>query len=181
MMSVLLCVLFLAVLAHAMVVKETISLSIPASPQHGRQVVDANFQSYSIEFSFMLDYAGNDSSPNRFSRRLLQNLYDIRGAYPIIRAGGTTQNRAVYNASQPEALIAKFSASSPDQPSSLTIGPKWIQSFRQFPKGTKYNYGLSFYDGEYGLNQTLMEAANAWSAIADDIYAFSIGNEVDGW
>lgn len=166
-------------LADNVPINKTIRLSVPTFPQRGRQVVDANFQSYSIEFSYMLDYAGNDSTPNHFSWRMLRNLYSIRGEYPIIRAGGTTQNRAVYNASQTEAYIATF-GSDPDQPSSLTIGPTWIQSFQQFPKGTKYIYGLNFYDGDYGLNQTLMEAANAWDAIADDIYAFSIGNEVNG-
>ncbi|KAH8801732.1 hypothetical protein F5884DRAFT_889825 [Xylogone sp. PMI_703] len=157
------------------------TLQVPNSPPQGHQIVDGNFQSYSIEFSYMLDFAGNHSHPNKFSYQMLKNLYDISGAYPIIRAGGTTQNRATFVENQTEALIAKFSASSPDQPSSLTIGPAWVESFQQFPKGTKYIYGLNFFDGQAGLNQTLLEAAAAYHGIGSDLYAFEIGNEVDGW
>jgi hypothetical protein len=111
---------------------------------------------------------------------MLQNLYDISGAYPIIRAGGTTSNRAVFVANQSVALIEKFSPSSPDQPSSLSIGPTWIQSFQQFPEGTKYIYGLNFGDGNSGLQQTLLEATNAFDGIGSNLYSFEIGNEVDG-
>ena len=39
----------------------TISLDIPTSPSAGVQIVDSRYQSYSIEFSYMLDYAGNKS------------------------------------------------------------------------------------------------------------------------
>jgi hypothetical protein len=49
-----------------------------------------------------------------------------------------------------------------------------------FPQGTKYIYGLNFYDGDIGLQQTLDEAIPAWKALGDNIYAFEIGNEVDG-
>jgi hypothetical protein len=41
------------------IVNRNFSLSIPSLPPAGKQIVDANFQSYSIEFSYMLDYAGN--------------------------------------------------------------------------------------------------------------------------
>lgn len=39
----------------------TIPLSVPAAPAPGKQVVDAAYQSFSIEFSYMADYAGNDT------------------------------------------------------------------------------------------------------------------------
>lgn len=34
-------------------------LQVPNSAPEGRQIVDSSFQSYSIEFSYMLDFAGN--------------------------------------------------------------------------------------------------------------------------
>jgi hypothetical protein len=34
---------------------------VPEHPPAGQQVVDANYQSYSIEFSYMQDYAGNNT------------------------------------------------------------------------------------------------------------------------
>lgn len=40
---------------------ETIPLSIPTAAAPGHQTIDGNFLSYSIEFSYMLDYAGNNS------------------------------------------------------------------------------------------------------------------------
>lgn len=173
------------------VVNQTVTLSIPQSPSPGRQIIDENFQSYSIEFSYMQDYAGNTSHPNEFSYKMMQNLFDIRGGYPIIRAGGSTQNRAIYYPNQTQAVILTFDSPGEDQPDSVTIGPDWMQSFQQFPKGTKYIYGLNFYDNstgempvlfddQTGLQQTVLEAKDAWDAIGDDIYAFEIGNEVDG-
>lgn len=36
-----------------------VQLEVPNTVPQGRQIVDASFQSYSIEFSYMLDFAGN--------------------------------------------------------------------------------------------------------------------------
>jgi hypothetical protein len=72
---------------------------------------------------------------------VVQNLYDISGAYPIFRVGGSTQNSAVYYPNQTEAIIDPFNSVASDQPSKSMLGPAWMQSFRQFPKGTSYIYG----------------------------------------
>lgn len=166
---------------YSTVVNRNFSLSVPPLPPTGKQIVDGNFQSYSIEFSYMLDYAGNVSFPNKFSNKILQNLKDISGAYPIIRAGGTTQNRAIWVQNQTVALIETFSPSSPDQPSSLTIGPSWLESFKTFPTGTQYIFGLSFQDGTAGLDQVLLEAIPTVAELGSSLYAFEIGNEVNGF
>jgi hypothetical protein len=42
-------------------ITNTITLSPSAAPAPGRQVVDAAYQSFSIEFSYMADYGGNDT------------------------------------------------------------------------------------------------------------------------
>lgn len=128
----------------------------------------------------MQDYAGNNTHPNKFSYQMMKNLGDIRGGYPIIRAGGSTQSRALYYANQTEAVNLTFTNPGDDQPSALTIGPAWMQSFQQFPEGTKYIFGLNFYDNQTGLDQTVLEARAAWDALGSNIYAFEIGNEVDG-
>lgn len=39
---------------------ESVQLQVPSSAPEGRQIVDSSFQSYSIEFSYMLDFAGNE-------------------------------------------------------------------------------------------------------------------------
>jgi hypothetical protein len=138
-------------------ITNTMRLSPPATPSPGRQVVDAAYQSFSIEFSYMADYGGNDTyapvnsveklayhllrNPNLFSKQVVQNLYDVSGAYPIFRVGGSTQNSAVYYPNQTEAIIDPFVSVASDQPSKSMLGPAWMQSFQQFPKGTNYIYG----------------------------------------
>ena len=49
------------------------------------------FVSYSLEFAFFPDYAGNVSQPNTFSNNLLNNLGNLTGTKPYIRVGGNTQ------------------------------------------------------------------------------------------
>lgn len=129
----------------------------------------------------MQDYAGNSTDPNKFSIKLLQNLADISGAYPIIRAGGSTQNRAIWVQNQTLAIVPTYATPGADQPSALTIGPAWLEAFQQFPKGTKYIFGLSFQDGAAGLNQTLLEAIPSFKTLGESLYAYEIGNEVDGF
>jgi hypothetical protein len=80
-------------------------------------------------------------NPNLFSKQVVQNLYDISGAYPIFRIGGSTQNSAVYFPNQTQAIIDPFDSVASDQPSKSMIGPAFMQSFQQFPKGSKYIYG----------------------------------------
>lgn len=122
---------------------------------------------------------------------MVQNLYDISGAYPIIRVGGSTQNRAVYIANQTEGAILTFSSAADDQPSLVTIGSAWMESFQQLPQGTQYIYGLNYFNqsdlslAEHwtsgdGLQQAIDEAVLAYKAIPEYLYAFEIGNEVDG-
>lgn len=82
-------------------------------------------------------------NPNLFSKQAVQNLFDISGAYPIFRVGGSTQNSAVYYPNQTVAIIDPFDSVASDQPSKSMLGPAWMQSFRQFPKGTRYIYGRS--------------------------------------
>ncbi|PQE27103.1 beta-glucuronidase protein [Rutstroemia sp. NJR-2017a WRK4] len=167
--------------ASTPIIAQNRTLSVPSSAPLGRQIIDAAFQSYSIELSSMVDFAGNLSHPNTLSHRLLQNLFSLSGAHPLIRAGGTTANRAIWVQNQTAAIIATFSPSSPDQPSALTIGPKFMESFHTFPSGTKYIFGLNFGDGDAGLDQTVLEAAGPVGSLGDSLYAFEIGNEVDGW
>jgi len=147
-------------------------------------------------------------NPNLFSKQAVQNLYDISGAYPIFRIGGSTQNSAVYYPNQSVAIIDPFISVASDQPSNSMLGPAWFESFQQFPKGTRYIYGnylnyvqvfqnpqlimclqgLNFFNPVNetlfnvgnGLDQCVLEAHAAYTALGDSLYAFEIGNEVDG-
>lgn len=60
-------------------------------PNLKSQPVPRDLQSFSIEFAFFPDYAGNKSHPNVFSKNLLKNFKDLTGVYPLVRVGGTSQ------------------------------------------------------------------------------------------
>jgi hypothetical protein len=47
----------------------------------------------------------------------------------------------VYYPEQEEAIIDPFDSVASDQPSKSMIGPAFMQSFHQFPSGTRYIYG----------------------------------------
>ena len=111
---------------------------------------------------------------------MLLNLQQISDNLPIIRAGGSTANRAVYYPNQTEAVILTFNTPGEDQPDAVSIGPAWMESFQQFPQGTQYIYNLNFADGPAGQNQTVLEAGLAYNGLGRYLYAYEIGNEVDG-
>ncbi|RAK81712.1 glycosyl hydrolase family 79 C-terminal domain-containing protein [Aspergillus fijiensis CBS 313.89] len=170
-------------------VTSTVSLAPASSPRPEKPVHDADYHSFSIEFCYIVDYAGNDTHPNLFSRQVIQNLKDIAGKAPIFRVGGSTQNSAVYYPDQTEALIDPFDSIASSQPRHSYFGPAFLQSFRQFPAGSKYIFGLNFFNAENetlfdvgdGLAQCVLEAHAAYHAIGDALYGFEIGNEVDSW
>jgi len=67
------------------------AISVSAKPENASNPLLEGYVSYSIEFAFFPDYAGNTSSPNSFSYNLISNLRDIQGVPPYIRVGGNTQ------------------------------------------------------------------------------------------
>lgn len=81
-----------AILAQQAVGQQPFTINAPQSPPNGAsEPVPRDVSSFSIEFSFFVDYAGNASHPNEYSRALLENLKDTAGIFPRIRIGGTTQ------------------------------------------------------------------------------------------
>lgn len=67
------------------------AISVSAAPENASDPILEGFVSYSIEFAFFPDYAGNASAPNAFSYNLLSNIRDIQGVPPYCRVGGNTQ------------------------------------------------------------------------------------------
>lgn len=118
-------------------------------------------------------------SPNKLSIRFLQNLKDITGSPANIRVGGTTANHATWVQDQKVAIVQYFATPGADQPANVTLGPKYIESFKTFPKGTKYTVGITFDSGTVGEDATVKEAAALYQGIGDDLVAFEVGNEFD--
>ncbi|KAK8907726.1 hypothetical protein QC760_003607 [Botrytis cinerea] len=101
------------------------------------------FISYSIEFCFFPDYAGNNSSPNTFSENLLNNLGNFQGTKPHIRVGGNTQDYALYNASIPYAVNGTINpAKATDYPTTVYFGPSFFESYNTW-SDVKFSHGFN--------------------------------------
>ncbi|PQE13530.1 glycoside hydrolase family 79 protein [Rutstroemia sp. NJR-2017a WRK4] len=119
------------------------------------------FISYSIEFAFFPNFAGNKSNPNTFSYNLLNNLGNFQGSKPYIRVGGNTQDYALYNASLPYAVNGTINpAKSVDYPTTVYIGPSYFESYSTWP-GVKYSHGFNL--GLGGNNSA------GWKTLLDTI------------
>ena len=111
---------------------------------------------------------------------MLENLAAITGTYPEIRIGGTTANHATFAPSQAEPILLNFTTPGADQPTSLTWGPSWLDSFSNLPPEVKYTVGLTFNAEDTGAAQTVAEAVEVFSKLNSSLYAFEVGNEFDG-
>ncbi|KAJ5557381.1 beta-glucuronidase [Penicillium frequentans] len=105
------------------------------------------------------------------TQQCLENFKDLTGAWPPIRIGGTTQDRATYDASSSAAVTYTVAAAG-DAPDSLTFGPPFVAL-------------AADYDGDVtlGLNRRLDNISNTIAAAKlaveemDNLYAIELGNE----
>ena len=67
------------------------AISVNLTPSNAGGPLLQSFVSYSIEFAFFPDYAGNASYPNDFSDNLLESISAFSGTKPYVRVGGNTQ------------------------------------------------------------------------------------------
>jgi hypothetical protein len=111
---------------------------------------------------------------------MLQNLKDITGKAAPIRVGGTTANHGIWTPKQKEAIIQNFAVAGADQPANVTWGPTYLESFKTFPKGTKYTVGVTFGSGLEGEEATIAEARAFYEGLGTDLFAMEVGNEFDG-
>jgi len=63
-----------------------ISLSLASASQ----ILDRALASFSIEFSYLPSFGGNDTNPNELTRQLMQRLVERTGTGPDLRPGGAT-------------------------------------------------------------------------------------------
>ncbi|ROT39527.1 beta-glucuronidase [Sodiomyces alkalinus F11] len=151
-------------------------------PGSAHAVLDA-FMSYSIEFVFWPDFAGNCSHPNTFSDNLLQNLGNLQGVRPYVRVGGNTQDYALYNESLFTAVHGIYDYNrSRDYPTTVQIGPSFFESYSTF-NDTKFTHGFNLALGAIRPEgwQTLIDTVPlACRAIGqDNLDRWEYGNEPD--
>ncbi|KAF9869619.1 glycoside hydrolase family 79 protein [Colletotrichum karsti] len=151
-------------------------------PESASAVFDA-FLSYSLEFVFFPDFAGNKSSPNKFSDNLLVNLGNLQGKRPHIRVGGNTQDYALYDESLPYAVNGSYDFDrSRDYPTTIHIGPSFFESYSTFPD-TKFTHGFNLGLGgnrSEGWETLVATVPLACKAIGvDNLDVWEYGNEPD--
>ncbi|KAJ5286695.1 hypothetical protein N7478_002381 [Penicillium angulare] len=142
------------------------------------QPVQHDFVSLSLPIHFFADYAGNKSTPNTFSRDIVELLHHKTGAYPHIRVGGTSADRAIYNASQTESIILSTEYSN-GIPLEVYVGPTFFEGFESFP-GVPWTFQVNLANNKSGaLDNALAEARVALNHIKGNLVAFEVGNEPD--
>ncbi|KAL6894855.1 hypothetical protein GGI43DRAFT_424697 [Trichoderma evansii] len=167
----------------ALAASETVRLNVARSaPASSSPPISLDFQSFSIEFAFLVDFQGNKSHPNKFTNNLLANLRAFNGDVPqILRIGGNTQDHVTYFPGQKEQIINFWDPSyNSDQPRNTSIGPTFWEAFTAI-QGTKYIFGLNFYknDSTY-LDNLRGEVAQSLLQIPPErLHLFEIGNEND--
>ncbi|KAH9858510.1 glycoside hydrolase superfamily [Lenzites betulinus] len=144
------------------------AVAVPSSPPSGAASVDPSLVSVSVEFFAFPGYTQISGT-----NKCLANLASLRGSPPAIRIGGTTQDRATYDANLQSAV--NYTVATPaDAPTSLTYGPSFFTLASQL-KG----------DVTIGLNRQLNNQANSLSAGSrakqsmGNLFAIELGNEPD--
>lgn len=121
----------------------------------------------SFEFFAFPSYFTNVTATNQ----CLSNWKDLTGTWPPIRIGGTTQDRAQYDAST-SAYVVYSVAKPADAPMTLTFGPKFMTLAGTYP-GTVV-VGLN--RGKNNIDNTIA-AAKVAVAEVKNLLAIELGNE----
>ena len=157
------------------------SVPVSGSSPSNAGVPLEGFVSYSIEFAFWPDYAGNLSAPNTFSNNLLDNIGNLTGTKPYIRVGGNTQDYAIFNRSLSVATVGIYNPNiSTDYPTTLSFGPSFFESYQTFPQ-TQFTHGYNLGRNSTAARQALIESVPyACKALGDGrLLHWELGNEPD--
>ncbi|TDZ33868.1 Beta-glucuronidase [Colletotrichum spinosum] len=169
-------------LSAAAVARASSAVNPIPGPESASSIFDA-FVSYSLEFAFFPDFAGNKSAPNTFSDNLLINLGDLQGVRPHVRVGGNTQDYALYDSSLPYAVNGTYDFDrSRDYPTTIHIGPSFFESYSTFAD-TKFTHGFNLGLGanrSEGWTTLLATVPLACRAIGkENLDVWEYGNEPD--
>ncbi|RDL31075.1 Glycoside hydrolase family 79 protein [Venustampulla echinocandica] len=158
---------FLWFLCPALAHTATISYTVPASAPNGAAELDPAPVGVSFEFFAFPSYFTNVTATNQ----CLKNFQTLTGKWPPIRIGGTTQDRATYDAST-SAYVVYNVANPTDAPASLTFGSSFMKL-------------AATYSGSVvvGLNRALdnlqntIAAAKVAKSNMNNLIAIELGNE----
>lgn len=147
-----------------------VSFTIPYQAHTGNYKyapVDPAPVGVSFEFFAFPSYFTNVTA----TTKCLSNWRDLTGVWPPIRIGGTTQDRAQYDA-QTSAYVVYTVANPADAPASLTFGSSFMTLAAKY--GGSVVVGLN--RGKNNIQNTINAAKAAVSGISN-LLAIELGNE----
>ncbi|KAK4445528.1 hypothetical protein QBC34DRAFT_487209 [Podospora aff. communis PSN243] len=125
----------------------------------------------SLEFFTMPSYLTNVTA----TMQCLENWKDLTGVWPPVRIGGTTQDRAQYDAST-SAYVVYSVARAADAPMTLTFGPKFMSLAATYPGSVV----LGLNRAKNNIQNTIA-AAKVAVAEMKNLLAIELGNEPEYW
>ncbi|KAL4771977.1 hypothetical protein BDW60DRAFT_222873 [Aspergillus nidulans var. acristatus] len=155
-------------LSHAASGILALTFNVPSTPPaNASNQLSAAPVGVSLEFFTFPSYF-NDV---RATTTCLENLKDLTGTWPPMRIGGTTQDRATYDASSSEAVT--YSVDDPaDAPLSLTYGPLFITLASEYSGSVVLGLNRRLND----IENTISAAGRAVSEMGN-LQAIELGNE----
>ncbi|KAF7918580.1 hypothetical protein BELL_0210g00200 [Botrytis elliptica] len=145
----------------------TVNYTIPSTAAASAAKLAPAPVGLSFEFFAYPSYFTNVTATNQ----CLANFKDLSGTWPPIRIGGTTQDRATYDANTNAYVV--YSVSSPvDAPASLTFGPNFMKLASTYP-GTVV---LGLNRGHNDITNTIAAAKSAKGSMGN-LKAIELGNE----
>ncbi|KAI3533867.1 hypothetical protein CSPX01_12487 [Colletotrichum filicis] len=157
--------------AHA---AAAVTYSVPAKVNTGGlsyAPLEAAPLGLSFEFFAFPAYFKNVTATNQ----CLANLKDLTGTWPPIRIGGTTQDRASYDAAT-SAYVVYSVANAADAPASLTFGPNFMKLAATYAGDVT----LGLNRGKNNIDNTIAAAKVAVQEMKN-LYAIEVGNEPEYW
>ncbi|GAB1313734.1 hypothetical protein MFIFM68171_03944 [Madurella fahalii] len=155
-------------LSHAPQLAVAINFDVPSSPpSNASPQLDPTPVGVSLEFFTFPGYMEDVASTSR----CLENFKDLTGAWPPVRIGGTTQDRATYDARSSAAVT--YSVSNPaDAPMTLTFGPRFIDLAASYPGRVVIGFNRRLNN----LANTIAAARLAYQNMKN-LEAIELGNE----
>ena len=118
------------------------SISIPATaPSGASDAVPLDYPALAFSQHSWHHYAGNKSSPNVFSRNLVNSIASKLGTSVHVRVGVTSGDHATFDPNQRTALEKEAKVG--NIPFGMKIGPVWFEGFANWP-GVKYTFMTHF-------------------------------------
>ncbi|KAL4930981.1 uncharacterized protein BDV17DRAFT_297481 [Aspergillus undulatus] len=155
-------------LSHLVSGTVALTFNVPASPpENSSPQLSSAPVGVSLEF-FTFPAYFNDVAA---TTTCLANFRDLTGAWPPLRIGGTTQDRATYDASSTEAVT--YSVDDPaDAPLTLTFGPAFISQAAQYEGSVVLGLNRRLNN----IENTIDAAQLAFNSIGN-LQAIELGNE----